>query len=248
REELAAFAARGGAELPVLLCADPEAPEAALATLRAASAALIDVVRHDAPSEEFLLRVERLLALAEERARVRELEHRDANDDRTDILRPEAFHNLLVEHVSAAQRHKLELALLILDLDAFGQVNKQFDHTVGDLVITKVGDAIKKCLRQEDVAGRLGGDEFAILLPYTGKLEAAHAVRRLRDAIARLSPLLAVRAPGLGVSASIGFETFDGEDLDGLETLRLHAETALREAKRLGGGQAVYFRSLSARA
>ena len=247
-EELGVFAARGLGALPVLVVVDPDGAEAALATVRAFPAATLDLVRRDAAPAEVQARVERLLALGRERARVRELEHRAAHDDRTDLLRPEAFEQRLAEHVSAAQRHKFELALLLLDLDAFGQVNKRFDHTVGDLVIAKVGDAIKKSLRQEDVAGRLGGDEFAVLLPYTARIEAAHAVRRLRDAVARLGPALATRVPGLDVSTSIGFETFDGDDLEGETMLRAHAELALREAKRMGGGQAVYYRSLSARA
>lgn len=246
-EELGLFAARGLSALSVLVVVDPDGAEAGLAAVRAFPTTSLDFVRRDASPAEFLARVERLLAHTEERERIRELEHRAAHDDRTDLLRPEAFQQRLAEHVSAAHRHGLELALLLLDLDGFGQVNKRFDHTVGDLVIAKVGEAIRKSLRQEDVAGRLGGDEFAVLLPYTARIEAAHTVRRLRDAVARLGPLLATRAHGLGVSTSIGFETFDGSDLDGVDTLRAHAELALREAKRLGGGQAVYYRSIAAR-
>ncbi|MBK7876434.1 MAG: GGDEF domain-containing protein [Planctomycetes bacterium] len=246
-EELAALAERVGAGFPGLVLADPLDPSAAVAALRGRASPYLDVLRRDAREAEFALRLERLLALAEERRRVVALEHRAAHDDRTDLLRPDAFQQRLSEHFSAAQRHHFELALLILDLDGFGKINKQWDHTVGDHVIEKVGEAIRKNLRQEDVAGRLGGDEFAVLLPYTGRLEAAHAVRRLRDAIARLSPLLSARTSGLTVSTSIGFETYDGTDLDGADTLRLHAEAALHAAKAMGGGQAVYYRSLAAR-
>jgi diguanylate cyclase (GGDEF)-like protein len=107
-----------------------------------------------------------------------------------------------------------------------------------------VGEAIRRALRTEDIAGRIGGDEFAVLLPYTRPIEAAHVVRRLRDEIQRLSGSLRGAAGEVEISASLGFETFDGADLDSLETLRLHAEIALREAKRLGGGRGVYYRSL----
>lgn len=246
-DELAAIAERGGSALPGLVLGDPADPRAALAALRAHASPYLDLLRRDATDEELQLRLERVLALARDRTRVAALEHRAAHDDRTDLLRPDAFQQRLVEHVSAAQRHHFELAFLILDLDGFGKINKQWDHTVGDLVIEKVGEAIRTNLRQEDVAGRLGGDEFAVLLPYTGRLEAAHAVRRLRDAIARLSPQLAARVSGLSVSTSIGFETYDGTDLDGPDALRLHAEAALHAAKAMGGGHAVYYRSLAAR-
>jgi len=244
--ERAELARRAGPGLARLLCVAPEAQAQALAAARSEDSPVFDVVRRDAGDEEFLLRLERLARLVRERARVEELEHRASHDGRTDLLRPESFEQRLAEHVSAAARHHFEFALVLLDLDDFGRVNKAYDHTIGDLVIAKVGEVIRKNLRQEDVAGRLGGDEFGVLLPYTGKLETAHAVRRLRDEIKRLTPLFAVRAPGLEVSASIGFETCDGGELDSLETLRAHAELALRAAKQRGGGQAVYFRSLEA--
>ncbi|MEX1025954.1 MAG: GGDEF domain-containing protein [Planctomycetota bacterium] len=195
-----------------------------------------------APLEEWIVRIKRALALAHERSEVEELRHRAAHDDRTDLLRPTAFQTRLVEHFSAAQRHKLDLALVLIDLDRFGQINKQHSHTVGDYLISRVGEVIRRALRTEDVAGRLGGDEFGVLLPYTGKADSAQVVRRLGEALRQLSG----RAPGangeLDVSASIGFETFDGSDIDSLETLREHAERALRSAKRAGGDRGVYYR------
>src|SRR5207249_8943021 len=122
--------------------------------------------------------------------------------------------------------------LVLADLDDFGRINKDYDHTVGDRVITRVGAAIRVLLRTEDIAGRLGGDEFAVLLPYTGVIDAAHVVRRLRDGIRSLSGRIPDVPAGIQVHASLGFETFDGADLQSLEVLRQHAEIALRDAKR----------------
>lgn len=244
--ENAEIAQRAGPACARLLVCGPDAHAAALAVLRAETTPLFDVVRRDADADELALRCERLLLLATERARLGELEHRASHDARTDLLRPDVFERRVEECVSAAQRHHFDFALIIVDLDDFGRVNKTWDHTTGDLVITKVGEAIRRNLRQEDVAGRLGGDEFGIVLPYTGKIETAHAVRRLRDEIKRLTPALQARAPGIEISASLGFETSDGADIDSAEVLRQHAEQALREAKRLGGGCAVYYRSLAA--
>ena len=142
------------------------------------------------------------------------------------------------------QRHKLNLALLLIDLDKFGQVNKQHDHTVGDSLIKKVADVIRTQKRTEDVAGRLGGDEFAVLLPHTAKVDAATVVQRLVERIKDLSGPFPGSHGGIATSASIGFETFNGDDIDSLETLRNHAERALRSAKRSGGNRGVYYRSL----
>jgi diguanylate cyclase (GGDEF)-like protein len=206
-----------------------------------------DAIVRDAPAEEFALRLERLRDLAQRRAEMDELRHRATHDDRTNLLRPREFDGQLVAHTSAAQRHSLDLALLLIDLDRFGQINKRHDHTVGDRIIERVGGAIRETLRVEDVAGRLGGDEFGVILPYTRRVDAASVVQRLLEAIRALSgPVPGAEGP-LEVSASIGFETYDGRDLDSLETLRTHAEVALRHAKRRGGDQGVYFRSLAAK-
>ena len=240
-EELVAVdLARG--EVPLLLQCDRTDREAPQRAGRALSGGAWDLVFRDAPDEELELRVARLF---EQAALLRErntLLHQASHDDRTDLLRPKAFQARLAEHFSAAQRHQLELALVLLDLDKFGTVNKRHDHTVGDAIIAKVGEVIRRNLRTEDVAGRLGGDEFAVLLPYTGKLNAASVVSRLRAAIAKLSGRFEGAREDVAVSASIGFETFDGRDLDSLETLRRHAEVALRQAKTRGGNQAIYFR------
>jgi len=242
-EELAAVDLARGA-VPVLLhCrrADLDAPVRAG---RALGSAAFDLLFQDAPDEELELRLGRLLAHGRMLREMGELRHRASHDDRTDLLRPKAFQARLLEHFSAAQRHKLELALVLLDLDKFGTINKRHDHTVGDLIIARVGEVIRRSLRTEDVAGRLGGDEFAVLLPYTGKINAARVVSRLRAEIARQTGRFEGAREEVPVSASIGFETFDGTDLDSLETLRRHAEVALRLAKRRGGDQAIYFRSL----
>ncbi|MFT5689668.1 MAG: diguanylate cyclase (GGDEF)-like protein, partial [Planctomycetota bacterium] len=150
----------------------------------------------------------------------------------------------LVEHFSAAQRHGHDIALVLIDLDRFGLINKEHDHTIGDAIIGMVGGAIRETLRTEDVAGRLGGDEFAVLLPYTRKIDAAHVVNRLREEIKKLSGRPQGAKSHVAVSASIGFETFNGKDIESHEKLRNHAEQALRASKVAGGNCANYYRSL----
>jgi len=236
---------RGDGHLvPVLLVCDRRAPLPALEAARSLGDKAWDLIYRDAPLEEFRLRIERLLGQVETFDELDELRYRASHDDRTELLRPRVFQARLCEHFSAAQRHELELAFVLIDLDDFGQVNKEFDHTVGDLVITRVGEAIKNTLRAEDVAGRLGGDEFAVVLPYTSPVDAARAVQRLCQTIHALTGSVGRDGRQVGVSASLGFETTDGRDLDSVHTLRHHAELALRQAKRAGGNAGVYYRSL----
>ncbi|MFT6830628.1 MAG: diguanylate cyclase (GGDEF)-like protein [Planctomycetota bacterium] len=241
-------------DVPVLLVADPGDPIPAVVAGRALRGSQWDLVHRDAPPEELLLRLERIMdqvQLLEDLERAR---YHASHDDRTGLLRPLRFDARLREHFSAAQRHRLELALVLVDLDHFGQVNKTYDHTVGDELISRAGSVIRMSLRTEDVGARIGGDEFALILPYTQRVDAARVVTRLAGRFRALSGPPPQRhqghgydseAPSIAVSASIGFETFDGTDLRSLEELRLHAETALRAAKERGGNQGVYFRSLA---
>lgn len=205
----------------------------------------LDFVRRSAGDAELVLRVHLLEQRARAAAEIVELRHRATHDDRTDLLRPQAFEDQFRQAFSAAQRHRLDLGLLLIDLDDFGKVNKLYDHTVGDEVIARVGATIRRALRTEDVAARLGGDEFCVLLPYTRKVDAARVVQRLLEQIPETT-LQIPCSPPLRVTASLGFETFDGRDLASADELRQHAEEALHEAKRSGGDRGIYFRSLDA--
>jgi diguanylate cyclase (GGDEF)-like protein len=230
---------------PVLVVGDVTRHLTLAVGQRAREGGLWDLARREIESEELLLRCEQLMGRAQRRVELELLRHRAHHDDHTDLLRPGSFQERLREHYSAAERHDLNMALLLLDLDRFGQINKLYNHTVGDEVIARVGDSIRAALRTEDVAGRLGGDEFGIVLPYTKKLDAVRVVHRLLDQIHDLTGKIE-GADDFEVSGSIGFETFNGSDVHSLTELRLHAEQGLRRAKSGGGNQGVYFRSLSA--
>lgn len=234
----------GAPAIPLLVVVPSGDRDAIVRADRALAAPLWDVVEADASRDEVRLRLERLIAQANLQREMSELRHRASHDDRTDLLRPAAFQARLSEHFSASQRHKLDMALVLMDLDRFGAINKRYDHTVGDRIIAEVGEVIRNALRTEDVAGRLGGDEFAVVLPYTRKLAAVQVVNRLREEIVALTFHPPDTQDELHVSASIGFETFDGRDVDSLQTLRRHAEVALRAAKKGGGDRGVYFRQL----
>lgn len=241
--EVEALDRAGGGQVPLLLLADPARVAEALAVLARSPERVTDLAHRDADLVEVGARLDRLVSACASRRELAELRHRALYDDRTELLRPEAFQRRLVEHWSAAERHGHELALVIADLDRFGQFNKTYDHTVGDRVLVRVSEAIRSALRTEDVAGRLGGDEFGCVLPYTKKVDAARVVHRLRERIRAVSGKIG--GADLVISASLGFETFDGRDIESVDVLRSHAESALREAKRRGGDRALYYRLLS---
>lgn len=240
--EIAELDLAGASRIPLLLFADPEHIAEAVAVWSQVEGRVVDIAHRGADPVEVNARLEHLAAERATRDELHCLRHRADYDDRTGLLRPEAFERRLLEHWSAAQRHDLPLALVIVDLDRFGLFNKRYDHTVGDRVLAGVGDAVRAALRTEDVAGRLGGDEFGVVLPYTTRSDAARVARRLCESIRNV--VVEVEGTRLRTSASLGFASRETRDLGTPDALRVNAENALREAKRRGGDRELDYRWL----
>jgi diguanylate cyclase (GGDEF)-like protein/PAS domain S-box-containing protein len=120
------------------------------------------------------------------------------------------------------------VAVLMVDLDGFKQINDSLGHHVGDAVLIAVAHRIMDCIRSTDTAARLGGDEFAILLPGSGPEPAAMVAQRLLD---RLGTPFEAAGELLSVGASIGIATDGTGDF---EALLRSADSAMYEAKRGG--------------
>jgi diguanylate cyclase (GGDEF)-like protein len=156
-------------------------------------------------------------------------EIRAATDGLTGLPNQRAVADALKRTFAQATTTKAPLALLLIDLDHFKQINDQRGHPVGDQVLASVGATLRSMLRTRDVAGRKGGEEFAVLLPDTEIAAALEIAERVRTAIAEIS------LPGTDVSvtASLGVAGFPdhASTLDRLERL---ADAALYLAKRQG--------------
>jgi len=156
-------------------------------------------------------------------------EIRAATDGLTGLPNKRAVNDALKRTFAQAATTQAPLALLLLDLDHFKQVNDQRGHPVGDQVLANVGATLRNVLRVRDFAGRNGGEEFAVLLPDTSITEALEIAERIRAAVAEIS------LPGsdVSVTASIGAAVFPdhASTPDRLERL---ADAALYLAKRQG--------------
>jgi diguanylate cyclase (GGDEF)-like protein len=156
-------------------------------------------------------------------------EIRAATDGLTGLPNKRAVTDALKRTFAQATTMQVPLALLLLDLDHFKQVNDQRGHPVGDQILANVGATLRSVLRARDFAGRNGGEEFAVLLPDTGIAAALEIAERVRVAVAEIS------LPGTDVSvtASIGVAVFPDHagTPDRLERL---ADAALYLAKRQG--------------
>jgi diguanylate cyclase (GGDEF)-like protein len=162
----------------------------------------------------------RNLALAEARA---------ATDSLTGLPNRRAVQETLARMTAQAGRTLSPMAVLLLDLDHFKQINDTYGHDQGDAVLAAVGDVLGRSLRTSDFVGRNGGEEFIVLLPDTSATGALDAAEKLREAVARLT------LPGIDrpVTASIGAAIYPYTATD-LESLLRLADRALYSAKAGG--------------
>jgi two-component system cell cycle response regulator len=150
-------------------------------------------------------------------------------DPLTGLLNRRAILAQLGALVSGARRHARDLAVLMLDVDHFKSFNDTHGHPVGDQVLVGVAHCLRDRLRSEDWIGRLGGEEFLVLLPDTGKEEAARVAEDLRRC-AECTRVETASGP-VSVTISIGWATVDVDDA---ETVVHRADEALYAAKAAG--------------
>ncbi|WP_422924803.1 EAL domain-containing protein [Singulisphaera sp. PoT] len=169
-------------------------------------------------------------------------------------LRHEANHDaltglpnrmLLQRRIEQAIRNATEpeqtLALLLIDLDRFREINDTFGHHYGDLALQQLHPRFRQVLRRADTIARLGGDEFGILLPDADEAGALEVARKLLEC---LVPPIEVHDQSLEVSGSIGIALFPGHGRDSITLVR-RADVARYAAKRAHRGLAVFSPELS---
>ncbi len=133
----------------------------------------------------------------------------------TGILNRRAFVQKLSQEMARADRKKLPLCLILLDLDHFKQVNDKFGHLTGDEVLKQSARCLSENVRPFDILGRYGGDEFVVCLPETDLKEAAAVAERLRAQIEKMELMNGEKK--FSVTASFGAARYlfsSGEEPD----------------------------------
>jgi len=143
---------------------------------------------------------------------------------------------LLRERVEHALAHAPRLALLLMDLDRFKEVNDTLGHQAGDLLLQRIGPRLRDVVRDGDTVARLGGDEFALLLPGA---DAEGAVRVTQALLGALAEPFDLEGRRVDIGASAGIALYPDHGADATTLLR-QADVAMYSAKRARTGHAVY--------
>ena len=139
-----------------------------------------------------------------------------------------------------SRRHDRPISVVMCDLDHFKQVNDQYGHGAGDIVLAGFGERVRQSLRGSDLAGRIGGEEFVLVLPETDLEGAELLAERLRVSLSETAHPLPTGS--LHVTCSLGVAQRAAEDKDAGRLLA-RADEALYDAKRQGRNRVVVARS-----
>jgi diguanylate cyclase (GGDEF)-like protein len=160
-------------------------------------------------------------------------------DELTELYNHRSTLEQLTAELIRAKRLELSICVGFLDIDLFRKINERFGHPVGDRVLIKLAEAIKKLLDKEDIAGRWGGEEFLIIFPEKTEEQAFKGLEAIRTGTEELT----FAEEGLSVTVSIGVSSFpaDARNVDELVAL---ADKALYRAKSTGRNRTVLYSTM----
>ena len=173
------------------------------------------------------------------------LEHQSIRDSLTNLFNRRFMEIALDRELRRAIRHQKPLAVLMLDIDHFKQLNDTYGHEAGDVVLREVAAVMRQAVRGEDTICRYGGEEFVAILPELCVDDALARAESIRHLVSELR--LYHRGESLReITISIGIAVYpqNGESLDQLLSL---ADRALYEAKHMGRNRVVLAEHVSSR-
>ena len=159
-------------------------------------------------------------------------------DELTGLKNRRSFFDDIDSVIAGSRRRGKPVAIALLDLDHFKDVNDTHGHAVGDDTLREVARRIEDTLRQEQVVGRLGGEEFVVLLPDTNPQQALVAIERVRKAVGE-TPIPVTGDGEVWITLSGGIAPL----LDGMvvQVAIQHADKAMYRAKALGRNRVEVF-------
>jgi diguanylate cyclase (GGDEF)-like protein/PAS domain S-box-containing protein len=164
---------------------------------------------------------------------------RQANfDTLTGLPNRQMFQNRLEQEAKVARRAGHRMALMLIDLDRFKEVNDSLGHDFGDTLLIEAARRVTSCVREADTVARLGGDEFTVILPDLHDTESIERVAR--TIIGALSEPFKLGPHDAFISASVGVTLYP-DDARELDVLFKNADQAMYAAKNAGRNRFAWF-------
>ena len=234
-----ALVRKKGLDLPFIMVSGTVGEEVAVDMMRAGA--------HDYVMKSNLARLSpaierelREVTVRRERERTDNLiQHIAFHDPLTDLPNRNLLFDRLLDAIRRDDGKGHPMALLLMDLDRFKEVNNTLGHDCGDRLLQEVGRRLKAALFERDMVARLGGDEFAVWLPKIA--DSKHIEWIIQKILESLTPPFMLENIPIAVEASIGVALYPDHGSDA-ETLFRRADVAMYQAKKSGIGHAVYSR------
>jgi two-component system cell cycle response regulator len=158
-------------------------------------------------------------------------------DGLTELFNHRHVHQLLHDEFERSARTGEPIAVAMMDLDRFKNINDTYGHPTGDVVLYETARIIKETAREIDMPGRYGGEEFIAILPGTEEESAEHFAERVRQAVEAY--VFRDGATEIRMTVSCGVASFPAPGVDEPEALLKAADEALYQAKHGGRNQVV---------
>lgn len=158
--------------------------------------------------------------------------YRALHDPLTGIANRTLFYERINHALALAKREENEIALMMIDLNEFKEVNDTLGHQTGDTLLKQASQRLKELLRESDTLARFGGDEFAVILPQTTQAQAHALAERLTNAI---HTPFTIDNRSLTIGMSVGISMYPQHASDSNALIKL-ADIAMYSAKRYQKG------------
>lgn len=154
-----------------------------------------------------------------------ELRAQATKDYLTGVYNRRFFEEMLYQAINCASRTKLELSVILMDVDHFKTINDKFGHPKGDAVLVQITQAMRASIRKSDILCRWGGEEFIIMLPSTSEHQAYLVAEKLRSMISQINF-------GLATVLTCSFGVASIKENEELDAFIARSDVALYEAKK----------------
>jgi diguanylate cyclase (GGDEF)-like protein len=167
-----------------------------------------------------------------------DLERLAVTDGLTGLYNYRHFQERYREEVNLCRRYQHPLAIMLIDLDGFKQVNDTYGHLEGDYLLVQLAETLRHTLRNTELIARYGGDEFVVLMPSTNLQGGIAAANRVLQAVRETQFLDTVGTPRFSITLSIGVAAYPNSTQNPIELLE-KADESLEIAKRNGRNRVV---------